>query len=169
MFWLLVGMTVVFPVGYLAWWASALTPQGAFTGIGPHYYLPMVVPLALLTASGIVFLWDRRRSWGAATAVALVVATVPFVPSKLTSKLDAIPDLRRVAHEVRNGVRSAGNRAALVMLPAQFVMGPFPFLGNDPLLANRVLYATDQGPSTPDLVGTESGRVAFRLIFEYAP
>ncbi len=50
---LLLGLLVVFPIGYLAWWASSLTTNGALTGLGPHYYLPMLVPLAILAAHGL--------------------------------------------------------------------------------------------------------------------
>ncbi len=166
---LLLGMTCVFPIGYLAWWASALTPQGAFTGIGPHYYLPVVVPLAILAAHAVAGLWEQRRAWRIAAAIGVVAVTVPFLPSKVRPKIDAIPDQRRVVHQVRDAVRAAGTHRAIVMLPAQFVIGPFPYLANDPRLTNQVLYAIDAGPRTPELLSREGRREAFRLTFEYAP
>ncbi len=86
--WLLAGLAVVWPAGYVFWWATKLTAPGARDGLGPHYYVPAVASLVILGAPTIAAVLRRGRAIAFGTVVALLAATIVFVPGKIRDKLD---------------------------------------------------------------------------------
>ena len=66
--WLLVGITVVFPLGYLYYWGLVLMGDGA-KGIGPQYYIPLFAPLTILGAAALVWIWNQWKLVAAGVAV----------------------------------------------------------------------------------------------------
>ncbi len=170
---LLVALALVCPIVYLAWFASALTAPGAYTGIGPHYYLPSAVALAALAAVGGRDLWARRPSLTAVGALAAVAVTVVFVVPKLQVRLYGMRYDRRVVQTVDRAVAARGDRPALVVLPrADGVDGVGRLqddFGNRPDLSGPVVYALDRGPGLFDLVREQPDRVPFRLTLAIRP
>jgi hypothetical protein len=171
--WLLVAMTFVLPVGYIAWFASALTAPGAFTGIGPHYYLPAVVPLAVLAAVGGLDLWDRRRPAAFGTlALGAALTVVVVVPKVHVRNRDTNRD-RRYVTQVERALRDRGNKPALVVLPESThtdgVMRERGQLADTPDLKGEVLYALDRGPKLFDLLAEQKGRFPYRITNELRP
>ena len=57
----------------LAWNADDL--WGGVRYIGPFYVMPVMLPIVLCGARGLVDLWNARRSAGALAGVATVAAT----------------------------------------------------------------------------------------------
>lgn len=174
-FWLLLAMTFVFPVGYLIWWASALTVGGAWNGIGPHYYVPMVVPLGILTAHGTAVAFARLRSGRTVAVVAvlagaLVLTAISVLP-KIDNKIEAADDHRADADVVRE-VEEAHDGRLLVIQERRrspYVMEPYPFFANDPQLENRLLFALDRGSRGIDLLEQHPDRTAYRLVRQLRP
>jgi hypothetical protein len=172
---LLLAMTVIFPLGYVAWWTTALTVGGAKSGIGPHYYLPMVVPLGILAAHGCAeatarLRVGRRTVLVAAVTVSLVLTAVAVVP-KLDEKR-AVADGGRADVRVVADARARAPGPVLVIQERRwspYVMEPYPYFANDPDLDNEVLYALDRGANDIDLLARYPDRTAYRLVRRLEP
>ncbi len=167
LFMFLVAMTLVFPLGYLAWWASSLTSAGAFTGLGPHYYLPATVPLSLLVAVGFRDLATRTRPvLVVAMLLLLVVVTGFFVRPKLDEQRYVSEVSRKYSSAVFNA--TARQRGRLIVIneraPYPYVMLKNGLLANRPRLDSRVLFAIDRGAKNIDLLRSRPSRRAFRVV-----
>ncbi|HEY3721838.1 MAG TPA: hypothetical protein VGN59_00620 [Acidimicrobiia bacterium] len=169
---LLIGLAAVFPVGYLVWWASSLTTSGARSGLGPHYYLPVLVPVAVLAAHGIGELAASRRNVLVGALVIGVVLTGIALPAKIDEK-HIVEDVSRAYDgQVQRGLRQRDGKPALVIeerRPASYIMEPYPFLANPPDLKSDVLYARDRGPLDIDLIEQHPDRKPYRLVREVQP
>ncbi len=166
---LLLVMMFVFPIGYIAWWASALTIDGAVNGLGPHYYLPMMVPLAVLITYGLLELHALRRIAVPLTLIAMLIATLFGLPAKLDDKRFVEDHAKDYAREVTHGLLQRGGEPALVTLEGTkdpYVMHPRAFLANSPDLSDGILYALDRGARNIDLIDGYKDRRAYRLISE---
>lgn len=164
---LLSAMTALFPLGYLLWWASTLTVAGALHGLGPHYYLPMFVPLAILAGVAAVDLWSRRRAVLVVTGVAGLVLTAYSADPKIDEKRYLADIHRGHARAVEQAIDAAGDGDKVVILQRQryaYLMGKWPYLGNRPDLEGEVLYAIDRGADATDLVERFPGRDVVRLV-----
>ena len=169
---LMLGLIAVFPIGYLAWWASSLTTNGALTGLGPHYYLPILVPLAILASHGIAELAAQRRGVLIGALVAGIVLTAIALPPKINEKHKVEDASRTYAQQVNRGLRQRAGKAALVIQErrhASYIMEPYPFLANPPDLKTPVLYARDRGALDIDLLDRTPSRRAFRLVRQVQP
>ena len=169
---LLIALAAVFPVGYLAWWASSLTTNGARSGLGPHYYLPVLVPIAVLAAHGLGELAASRRNVLVGALVIGVVLTGIALPAKIDEKHTVEDASRAYDGQVRRGLRQRDGKPALVIQErrgASYIMEPYPFLANPPDLKTDVLYARDRGPLDIDLIEQHPDRKAYRLVREVQP
>lgn len=169
---LLIGLTFVFPIGYLAWWASSLTTNGALNGLGPHYYLPVLLPLAILAAHGAAEAARHRREFVVGGLAAAVVLTAIAIPPKISDKQDVTAKSRRYSDEVTDGLRRREGKPALVIQErrrSSYIMEPYPFLANPPDLDAPVLYARDRGARDINLLDQMPGRRAYRLVHQVEP
>jgi hypothetical protein len=169
---LLLGIAAVFPIGYLTWWASALTTNGALNGLGPHYYLPVLVPVAILAAHGAAEAVQQRRALLVGGVVAAVALTAIALPPKIDEKTDVAAVSRRYNREVERGLRQRDGEPAIVTQerrPVSYVMEPYPFIGNPPDLDAPVLFARDRGAHNVELLDQMPGRRAYRLVRELQP
>ncbi len=169
---LLIALVAVFPVGYLAWWASSLTTNGARSGLGPHYYLPVLVPVAALAAHGIGELAASRRNVLVGALVIGVVLTAIALPAKIDEKHTVEDASRAYDGQVRRGLRQRDGEPALVIQErrgASYIMEPYPFLANPPDLRSDVLYARDRGPLDIDLIEQHPDRKPYRLVRQVQP
>jgi 4-amino-4-deoxy-L-arabinose transferase-like glycosyltransferase len=160
---LLAGLAVVFPLGYFFWWGSALQVS-ARNSIGPHYYLPSVVPVAILAADALIDLMRTRRALGVGAAAMMVLATALAIPG-IYSRITTIHDDYERDHRV---IAAAHLSKALVFLlrdtgEAPYVLHPFPFLQNRPDLTGPVLYASEHGAQDLDLLARAGGRTPYRF------
>ena len=175
---LLVAMLVVFPVGYLGWWAIALTVDGAYTGIGPHYYLPMLVPLSILMAVGVRHLLSRLRDGGSRSrwylgivGVLAGLGTAAFVGPRLDVNRFVADQERLQALPVLAALRSQPGRILVINQrePHPYIMGTHGILANRPTLDTRVIFAVDRGAAGVDLLREHPHRRAFRTTRQLAP
>ncbi len=169
---LLLGLTVVWPVGYLAWWASSLTTNGALNGLGPHYYLPMLAPLTVLAAHGAGELVAHRRKVLIGGLAAAVMLTAIALPPKIGEKHGVDDASRKYSSEVKAGLRQRDGDPALVIQErrrSSYIMEPYPFLANPPDLDTDLLYARDRGARNVDLLDRTPNRRAFRLVRQIEP
>jgi 4-amino-4-deoxy-L-arabinose transferase-like glycosyltransferase len=166
---LLVGLLLVFPLGYVAWFASALTAPGALNGMGPHYYLPMTVPIAILAAEGVAGALERPVNWllpGLGLAVVAVVLTAVALPPKLDDKRYVRDVERTYANDVAKDLGPLPKVPSIVVLERglpPYVMAQHVTLRNPPDLDSRVLYAVDRGAQVSALLRAEPDRRAYRL------
>lgn len=170
---LLVVLALVCPLGYLGWFAAVLTVPGAFTGIGPHYYLPSVVPLAALAAIGARDLWERQPRLATVGLAVTALLTVGFVAPKVDRRLEEAAHDRHIARTVDRAVDARGGRPALVVLPAagstDGVMRYLDRFANRADLTGPVVYALDRGPELFDLLEEQPDRAPFRITRELRP
>jgi hypothetical protein len=170
---LLLGLAAVFPIGYLTWWASSLTVNGAMSGLGPHYYLPVLVPVTILAAHGIAEAARHRRGLVIGGVVVAVVLTAIALPPKIDEKQDLATASRRYNRDVEAGLRRRDGAPAVVTQErrnrATYIMEPYPFLSNPPDLEAPVLYARDRGPRNVELLDRMPERRAYRLVRELQP
>jgi hypothetical protein len=160
---LLVGLAAVFPIGYIFWWGSYLS-VGAGNSIGPHYYLPMMLPVAILAADVTIDLFRQRALVAWVVLAAMVGVTVVELPI-IYSATTALP--KRFARDDKI-VQEARLRHALVFLPRAadqepYVLHPFPYLTNTPDLSGPVLYASEHGPGNFDLLDRYPKRIPYRF------
>ncbi len=174
---LIVGMTVVFPLSYFAWWASELTTDGAYVGIGPHYYLPALVPLSLLMAVGIRDLFRRASAGGrprllaALTTVLAVVTTIAFVGPRLDENRFVADVERDESQPILDATAAQSGRLLVIKerQPYPYVMSQRAVLANQPTLDTRVIFAIDRGAAGVDLLRTQPHRRAFRTTRQLEP
>jgi hypothetical protein len=173
--WAVAALSVVVPLGYLPFWGpyamSTFWPGVEY--FGPFYLLPVLVPLVVLGAAGLVALGRAARAGaprGARPAVAVVLAamvllTALAVPDKVAGNLGVRDDYRTLQDFVRN--QDLGR--AVLLLPARGDLGfesTSPFLENDPSLDQPVLYAEDRGGADFELVDRHPDRILYRLTQE---
>lgn len=157
----LVGLAVAFPLVYLFWWATRLSALDVTNGIGPHYYFPTFLALALLGARGIVDLarGDLRRH--AAIGVALAVATAWAVPDKLDEQRRVTAEHRAAAEAIPDDLSDA---VVVIDHGRPYLLSRHPFLVTDPSLDGDVVFAIDRGERNRVLAELFPGRAVHRLV-----
>lgn len=174
--WLILGMVVSFPLGYVFWWASALTVRGAYHGLGPHYLVPMAVPMAILATVGAASIADwlhRRRRHALVVAIALSVAVTAAVSApKLDDKSRVTTKSRRYSQAIDLQLRDTGPDPTLVVQArstSPYLMRSYPFIANPPDLAAPNLFALDRGAAGIDLLRKYPDRRSFRIVDQLDP
>ncbi len=157
-------VAVTIPLGYLFFWGTyGAAVWGAPWYLGPYYYTPVLVPLAVLGAGGFARLW-RHHTRMAAFALVGMVALSGFVVGKALQKnLSFTDDDRRLY----SGLERARLRHALVFLPGRYgarLGHPFAAARNPVDYDGKVLYAIDRGdPANLDVVADYPGRTPYML------
>lgn len=118
---LLVVLMLAFPLGYFFWWGAANAIKfGLHQVLGPFYWLPSLVPMAVLTGLGIEAVVSRAparlaRTGPALTAMALVImAVVPMW--RMWPDVNESADSRSVT--ARANRAPVGGRTLLLALPS---------------------------------------------------
>lgn len=162
----LLGLAAAFPLVYLFWWATRLSALNVTNGIGPHYYFPTVLALALLGARGIVDVarGDARRHL--AIGAVLVLATAWAVPDKLDEQRRVTAEHRAVADAIPDDL---ANAVVVIDHGRPYLLSRHPFLVTDPSLDGDVVYAIDRGERNLLLAEMFPGRAVHRLVPPAAP
>ena len=162
--WAVAALAVVVPLGYLPFWGPwAISAQWEGLELfGPFYWLPVVVPLAVFGAAGLVRV--ARRAWppAAVLVVAMVVLTALAVPDPVAGNRAVTEEYRAV----QRVVTAADLDDALLFLPRRGDLGfesDTPFLQNDPALEQSVLYAEQRGAADLALAARFPDRSLHRL------
>ena len=165
--WAVAALAVVVPLGYLPFWGPwAISAQWEGLELfGPFYWLPVVVPLAVLGAAGLTWV-ARRTAWGRPAAAVLVAAmvalTAPAVPDPVAGNRAVTAEYRAV----QRAVAAAELDDALLFLPRRGDLGfesDSPFLQNQPSLRQPVLYAEQRGAADLALAERFPDRALHRL------
>jgi hypothetical protein len=176
--WAVAALAVVVPLGYLPFWGPYAMSQfwPGIQDFGPFYLLPVVVPLVVFGAAGLVALGQAARAttarWPRPLAVVLGLAMVALtafaVPDKVAGNLAVRDDYRALQRFVDG--HDLGR--AVLLLPSRGDLGfesTSPFLENDPSLDQPVLYAEDRGGADFELVDDHPDRALYRLTQELPP
>jgi Dolichyl-phosphate-mannose-protein mannosyltransferase len=165
--WLLLGIAIVFPLGYLYYWGLVLMADGA-QGIGPQYYIPMLAPLTILGATALVWIWDQGKLVAAGVGVVALVISVPI----LTHKID---DQQLVAdnyQQSKDALDAAHFEHALVFVPYfrdPFLLTELSFAMNRPDLGGPALYAVDLETPNLTMAAKHPDRTPYLLERELQP
>ena len=165
--WAVAALGLVFPLGYVGFWGPYAMSRRwpGLAALGPFYLLPVLVPLAVFGAHGLLAVW-RRGGLGptAVVAVAMAALTAAALPDPLARN-------RAVTEQFRATKRYVDRLAlppAVVFLPRRGDLGfagQAPFLENRPDLDQPVLYAEDRHGENFELVDRYPARRFFRLSF----
>ena len=163
--WAVAALALVVPLGYLPFWGpwAMGTQWEGLALFGPFYWLPVVVPLVVFGAAGLVRV-VRRAGWpvAAVLVVAMVGLTALAVPGPVAGHRVVTLEYRAV----RQVVADAGLDDALLVLPRRGDLGfesDTPYLQNDPALQQPVLYAEQRGAADLALAERFPGRSLHRL------
>ncbi|WP_250279302.1 glycosyltransferase family 39 protein [Frankia sp. Cppng1_Ct_nod] len=153
---------VLLIVGYIAFWGAwnAAELWGGIRYVGPFYVMPMLLPLVLFGARGLVDLAQARsRSAGFAGIVGLGLSA--FV---LIYAVQADMSFTRHDRDLTNMVTAQPGRV-LVMVSAEpaFLMHPTSVVSNSPGLDDRVLYAVSTGDVDFSVIADHPDRSAYLL------
>jgi hypothetical protein len=159
----LIALTV--PIGYLFFWGSYGTVRwGGTERLGPHYYLPLITPLAILGARGL-FLLRRRSRVAAAVALAAMAA---FSVSTVAGAIDAIRPYVEGRQELYRPLRDVRFDNAVVFLPyvgAGRLVSPYALSRNEASYDGPVIWAVDRGTRLNlEVLEEFPGRVPYRLV-----
>ena len=132
--------------------------------MGPQYYVPALVPLAVLVAMGLMTVLSWRRSVAALVAILMVGLTA----SALRDKVQVAKSVTREHRRVRDAVHGHARGNSLVFLPndVRYILSPYPFFMNDPGLTGRIVYARDLGPRDWKVIDRFPNRNVYRLRSE---
>jgi Dolichyl-phosphate-mannose-protein mannosyltransferase len=162
--WAWAAVVVTIPLGYLFYWGNLLVASGR-RSIGPHYYLALLVPLAVLGSVPLAAFSRRQRAGGAVIVAAVLVGTCLSILPKVQL------DRRSVAlhNRERRLVDGAHLHNAIVFLPSEppdgaWLMHPRPSFMNDPELRQPVLFALDHKADNFALVDDHPGRAFYREL-----
>ncbi|MGF7237726.1 MAG: glycosyltransferase family 39 protein [Frankia sp.] len=153
-------------LGYVAFWGAwnAADLWGGIRYVGPFYLMPLMVPLVLLGAQGLVDL-ARSRPWAVlgAGAVGLVASALALVVA-----LPADATFTRHDSGLASAVSRVGGRP-LIFVDAgpQYLMHPSSVLANPPDLDHRVLYAVRRGAADVAVAAAHPSRPAYGLRITY--
>ncbi|WP_100502133.1 glycosyltransferase family 39 protein [Geodermatophilus chilensis] len=162
--WPVAALAVVVPLGYLPFWGPwAIAEQWEGLELfGPFYTLPVVVPLVVFGAAGLLRVARRGRPLAAILVVAMVGLTALAVPGPVAGHRAVTAEYRAVQQVVED----AGLDDALLFLPLRGDLGfvsDTPFLENAPSLQQPVLYAAQRGAADLALVARFAERAPYRL------
>ena len=157
----LAAVAIAFPIGYFFWWATALSAGSVKNGMGPHYYVPALVPLVVLVAMGLMMVLSWRRS----VAVVLALLMFGLTVSALRDKVQVARSVTREHRRVYDAVKGHTRGESLVFLPddVRYILSPYPFFMNDPGLNGRTVYARDLGARDWKVLDRFPSRNVYRL------
>jgi 4-amino-4-deoxy-L-arabinose transferase-like glycosyltransferase len=153
----LLAIGAVFPLGYAIFWGISLSSSFAHVS-GPIYFVPLLIPVCIFTATALVAAWRSSRGWTIALAVVMVAATVPF----LVDRIDANHTVSESQAPWRDAVKLVHDRAlVIVSRSGPYLLQLNPFSENSPDLDGRILYATDRGPVNLALLAAHPDRTPY--------
>ena len=157
---------LAFPVAYFFWWATKLSACCADNWLGPHYYVPAYVALAILVAFGV-----SRIRWTKTIAAITVVVGLAFtayaIPDKVSTNRAFKDDYARVDALLPDDLT-----AAVVLMDTDgkpYILSRWPFLVTDPELGGDVVFAAEYSPEASLLPARFPDRDFYRLRLEMRP
>lgn len=160
----LAATAVLLPVGYVFFWGpwNASVLWGGIRYVGPFYFLPLLIPLAVLGARGLADLFRVRQWVGVAVGAALVAVSAPTLVRAIGDNVDFNGQTQSLASLVDNG---ASQKLVLADLPTPFLMHPSPVVGNRWDVSGATIYAIGDPARDLDVVAAFARRTPYRLTF----
>lgn len=159
---------VAFPLANLAYWGNLVIARNR-DYLGPHYYLPLLAPLAVAAASALVGMARRRPRRAGVGVLLLAVATAATVVPRIEDNLQ-LTRLQRIDHVA---LAAAGTRRAVVVLPRDadggWIGHPRPSLLNDADLDQDVIFAVDRKERSMALFDRFPDRSVWRMSWRAVP
>ncbi len=193
----LAGLGVSVPLGQLFFWGTLNTlgdldrvGDGLLYFMGPYYHVGLLVPTAVFGAVGLLWLWDRLRSWAVALhgrtrldrrqgralgAMAVLVLALPagaLAVGAVTSPLAANAEVTDRYERAYEPFEDRSLEGGLVLLPdpyGDWLHHPFQALRNDPGLDEGPVYAVEERPFA--VLDAVPNRPVYRYVFrgEWVP
>ncbi len=162
------AVAVVLPLGYVFFWGpwNAAVLWGGVRYVGPFYFVPVVVSLAVLGARGL----GEVARWRPAAAGLVGVAVVAMTAVTMA---DVVGDNRAFTRHNRalvDLVARADGASKLVYaaMPTPFLMHPSPVIANRWDLSGPLVYALPGGDRDLDVARRYPGRAYYRLDLQAA-
>ena len=155
----LVGSAILLLVGYVGFWGAwnADDLWGGIRYIGPFYVLPVLLPVVLCGARGLIDLWDARRCVAALAGIATVTAAAVVLTFAVRDNLHFTSQDRQLAHLVD----LPGRSVVFVATSPSFLMHPSAVLSNPPL------DKTDRARDPARLFALSRGVDDFRVLADH--
>ena len=159
----LAAVAVVVPTGYVFFWGpwNATVLWGGTRYVGPFYFLPVVVPVAVLGARA---LGDLRR-WRPGAAVLTGAVMVCLTAATMSVVVDENRAFTRRNRALVDLVAGAEGSPKLVFaaMPTPFLMHESPVIANRWDLSGPVVYAVARGDGDLDVVDLHPDRAYYHL------
>jgi 4-amino-4-deoxy-L-arabinose transferase-like glycosyltransferase len=144
---LCVGIILFFFLSYLFYYSPGVADTG------PIYYFELLLPFALLTARGLLILYDKTRSWNRSFfwrplfplffLSSLILGVISFWPEQALHLMAMTGKIREPYDLTERNVK----RPAMVFIRSLPRVGwVFGFRSADPWLKAPILYCRDLGP-----------------------
>lgn len=152
------------PVSYLVFWGpwTATVDWGGARYVGPFYFFPVLLPLALAGGRGLVDLFRRHRRAGLATSFAVVALTGLTLAAVLDANLAFSRQNRSLATLVSG---RAPQQLVFATMPAPFLMHPSAVISNRWDVTGPIVYAVASGEADLDVVHRMPERTPYRLVY----
>ena len=156
----------IFPAGYFFFWStyliSIITKVTKY--LGPFYYLPVLIPLAILGAQGLKNLFKRNPQLAQFLGVIMILVNCGLLWWHLAQ---AYAHTRENQLIYRPFVEQKLDQALVFVPPLvePFLFSAFPYLINTPTLDGPVLYALNRDYQNFELLDAYPDRTAYR--FDY--
>jgi 4-amino-4-deoxy-L-arabinose transferase-like glycosyltransferase len=158
-------LLLVWPLGFFFFWGAyaSVLLWDITQFVGPFYYLPMLMALAIGAGVGIARV-ARGRAWVGAGIVAVLAAVtlVTLLPAIDTNQERTAQ--RRVVNTAVERLDDTG--PTLLFLPpiyGPYLQNPFSWLRNSPGYDGHIVYALDAGNRNFDLVDQFPGRTPYTM------
>ena len=159
----LAAVAVVLPLGYIFFWGpwNATVLWGGTRYVGPFYYLPLVVPVAVLGARAV---GDLRR-WRPGAAVLAGLAVVSVTAATMFVVVDENLAFTRHSRAIVELVAGAEGSPKLVFAATStpFLMHESPVIANRWDLSGPVVYAVARGDGDLEVARLHPDRSYFHL------
>ena len=159
----LAAVAVVLPIGYVFFWGpwNATVLWGGTRYVGPFYFLPVVVPVAVLGARAL----GELRRWRPEAAVLAGLAVVCVTAVTMFVVVDENRAFTRRNQAIVELVAGAGESPKLVYaaMPTPFLMHESPVIANRWDLSGPVVYALARGDGDLAVAGLHPDRTYYHL------
>ncbi len=151
---LLIAIGLVFPVGYFWFWGMFVSSP-TMPLSGPIYYIPLCAVLTIAGLRELLELMRTRRRMAIGLIVAMAVLTVPVGLNRIL--VNRKISLAQLPWK-RSSEAAPKHSLVVVWRSGDYLMFMNPFSANPPHLDGSVLYATDQGAATLDVIAAHPDR-----------
>ncbi|HUQ62260.1 MAG TPA: glycosyltransferase family 39 protein [Acidimicrobiales bacterium] len=160
----LAATAVLLPLGYVFFWGpwNAAVLWGGTRYVGPFYFMPVLIPLAVLGGRGLADLFRARVAVGIVAALAVAAISTPTLVRAVGDNVDFNHQTESLVALVDHG---APQKLILADLPTPFLMHPSPVVGNDWDGSGATIFAIGQPRRDLDVVTAYPRRTPYRLTF----